>query len=311
MWKGRNVASTTDVRGSGLLRRKMGKDASGDYGLWVTDGRTGAGTFELTGISGAYTGSGGFFNTTFPYFTVFDGEVLFRGIDASRKLTLWTTDGTAAGTHELTGISSANTANGLIPQALKAVTLTIPPLENFNSNDTSDILFRNNSTGDIWFEATNGCAFASWSQIGGSDTNYSVVGIGDFFGVGTSDILFRNNSTGDTWLEAMSNGAPAGANPWRQVGGSDTNYSVVGVGDFYANGTSDILFRNNSTGDTWFEAISNGAFAGWHQVGGSDTNYSVVGLGDFDSDGTDDILLRNNATGDTWYAAMTNGAFAG
>ena len=61
-------------------------------------------------------------------------------------------------------------------------------------------------------------------------------------------------------------------------GGSDTAYAVVAVGDFFGNGTDDILFRNNSTGDTWFEAISNGAFNGWHQVGGSNTSYTVKTL---------------------------------
>jgi hypothetical protein len=62
-------------------------------------------------------------------------------------------------------------------------------------------------------------------------------------------------------------------------------------------GTDDILFRNNSTGDTWFEAISDGAFAGWNQIGGSDAHYSVVGVADFYGNGTDDILLRNSSTG--------------
>ena len=120
----------------------------------------------------------------------------------------------------------------------------------------------------------NGGAFADWSPMGGSDTNYSVACIGDFFGT-TSDILFRNNSSGDTWFEAMSNGVPAGPSPWHQVGGSDTNYNVVGVGDFYANGTSDILFGNNSAGNTWFEAISNGAFAGRSRIGSSNTSCTV------------------------------------
>jgi hypothetical protein len=36
-----------------------------------------------------------------------------------------------------------------------------------------------------------------------------------------------------------------------------------------------ILFHNNSTRDTWFEAISNGAFNGWNQIGGSTTGYTV------------------------------------
>jgi hypothetical protein len=49
---------------------------------------------------------------------------------------------------------------------------------------------------------------------------------------------------------------------------------LVGVGDYFGSNTSDILFRN-SAGDTWFEAISNGAFAGWNQIGGSNPAYSV------------------------------------
>jgi hypothetical protein len=62
---------------------------------------------------------------------------------------------------------------------------------------------------------------------------------------------------------------------WQPVGGSDTHYAVVGVGDYFGNGTWDILFRNNSTGDTWYEAISNGSFNGWSQIGGSNTSYTV------------------------------------
>jgi hypothetical protein len=96
--------------------------------------------------------------------------------------------------------------------------------------------------------------------------------VGDFFGNGTNDILFRNNSTGDTWFEAVSNGASTG---WYQIGGSNTNYSVVGIGDYFSTNTSDILLRNTSTGDAWFEAISNGAFAGWNHIGGSNTSYNV------------------------------------
>jgi hypothetical protein len=112
----------------------------------------------------------------------------------------------------------------------------------FYGTGTTDILFRNNSTGDTWIEAISHGALAGWSQIGGSDTHYSVVGGGDVYSNGTDDILFRNNSTGDTWFEAMSNGAFA---DWHQVGGSDTSYVSV---------------PQQRHGDTWIEALSNGSF---------------------------------------------------
>jgi aryl-phospho-beta-D-glucosidase BglC (GH1 family) len=180
------------------------------------------------------------------------------------------------------------------------------PRSDFNADGVSDILFRNDSSGDTWFETMSGGSFNGWNQIGGSNTTYAAVGVGYFYGAGTSDPLFRNNATGDTWVETISSGTFAG---WSQIGGSDTHYTVVGVGDFLGNATDDIFFRNNSTGDTWFEAVSNGAFNGWHQIGGSDTTYAAVGVGDFFGNGTDGILFRNNSTGDTWIEAISNGTF--
>jgi ELWxxDGT repeat protein len=277
-----------------------GVDAGGNDGLWVTNG-TAAGTSELADIGGA--GSGGIFNEVTPDFTAFNGEVLFNGYDTAGTVGLWATNGTVAGTREL--------VRPLSPVDLTSVTLIVPPPDDFNSNNTSDVLFRDTTSGDTWFEAiSNGAPRtpSPWQEIGGSDTHYAVLGVGDFYGTGASDILFRNSSTGDTWFEAISNGAFAG---WHQIGGSDTHYSVAGVGDFSGYGTSDILFRNNSTGDTWFEAISNGAFNGWDHIGGSDTHYSVVGIGDLFESGVDDILFRNNSTGDTWVEQITNGALAG
>jgi ELWxxDGT repeat protein len=88
-----------------------GTDTADNIGLWVTDG-TAAGTHELTGISGTYPGPGGFHPADF---TVFKNEVLFNGYDITGRDTgLWVTDGTATGTHELTGIKGANPA-GLDP----------------------------------------------------------------------------------------------------------------------------------------------------------------------------------------------------
>src|SRR4051812_46199763 len=80
-----------------------GVDTAGHNGLWVTDG-TAAGTHELTGIVGARTSG---FGLDPGGLTPFNGEVLFDGRDVAGNDGLWVTDGTAAGTHELTGIAGA------------------------------------------------------------------------------------------------------------------------------------------------------------------------------------------------------------
>ena len=88
-----------------------GINASGQYGLWTTDG-TAANTLELTGIAGA--SANGLSPTDM---TVFNGEVLFNGVDTSGQNGLWVTDGSAAGTDELSGITGA-TSNGIVPYNL-------------------------------------------------------------------------------------------------------------------------------------------------------------------------------------------------
>ena len=85
----------------------VGRYGQNNYGLWTTDG-TGAGTVQLANISGA-NAAGIFTQAISPDFTVYNGEVLFNGVNnaATALHSLWTTNGTVAGTHEVTGINRA------------------------------------------------------------------------------------------------------------------------------------------------------------------------------------------------------------
>ena len=108
---GRELTGVTGASASGIAPSDLtvfdgkvlfsGLDSTGHFQLWETDG-TVAGTQELT-------------TTTTPAFhqgvapsgmEVYDGRVLFSGLDANGVVTsLWTTDGTTAGTHEVTPIA--------------------------------------------------------------------------------------------------------------------------------------------------------------------------------------------------------------
>ena len=85
-----------------------GLDASGDLGLWVTNGSA-ASTQELTGITGADPSG-----LAPSDLTVYNGEVLFRGLDQLSRPQLWVADGTTAGARELTA-SGASAPSSLNP----------------------------------------------------------------------------------------------------------------------------------------------------------------------------------------------------
>src|SRR5271155_4296342 len=96
----------------------IGRDVNGFYNLWTTSG-TGTGTAAATELTvpvanepnptGLFTAkvSGGVYIPVSPDLTVFGSEVLFDGVDKAGNLGLWTTNGTAAGTAEVTGIVGA------------------------------------------------------------------------------------------------------------------------------------------------------------------------------------------------------------
>ncbi len=98
-----------------------GTDKSGLAGLWETDG-TAAGTHELTGIAGAATTGSGLYPSDL---TVYNGKVLFSGYGSGGGVGLWVTDGTAAGTHELTVAGALTTPQALLPAGLNPTNLTV------------------------------------------------------------------------------------------------------------------------------------------------------------------------------------------
>jgi hypothetical protein len=167
----------------------------------------------------------------------------------------------------------------------------------YNGDGFSDILFRNNSTGDTGYTDIHNNVFHS---LGGSPAAWSVAGSGDYNGDNFADILFRNNSTGDTGYTDIHN------NVFHSLGGSPAAWSVVGSGDYNGDTFSDVLFRNNSTGDTGYTDLHNNVF---HSLGGSPAAWSVVGSGDYNGDTFSDILFRNNSTGDTGYTDIHNNVF--
>jgi hypothetical protein len=79
-------------------------------------------------------------------------------------------------------------------------------------------------------------------------------------------------------------------------------WQSLGTGDFNGDGTSDILWRNTSTGevDTWL--MNNGHVTGGAALGSVSSAWQFAGIGDYTGNGTSDVLWRNTNTGavDTW-----------
>ena len=187
-----------------------GVDANGLSGLWVTDGTVG-GTHELVPGAGGVSDPAGLNPTNI---TVFNGEILFSGLDASGDMGLWVSNGTAAGTHELTGITGAD-SSGLAPSDLTV----------FNG----EVLFRGldqSGQAGLWItdgtiagtHELTGIAGASTTGIGLDPSGFAVYdGVALFSGIdsgGNQELWETNGSAaGTTEIDPVSGTASMGLSP--------------------------------------------------------------------------------------------------
>jgi hypothetical protein len=206
----------------------------------------------------------------------------------------------------------------------------------FNGDGKADILWRNGSTGEnaIWFMdantvtsdgryASNGQFFDSSLRFTG--TNWEMVGAGNFDADNKADIVWRNKVTGENaiWLMDGTTGAsvvdgPIGTPVASKAGGTkfittvaDSNWKIVGIGDFNGDNKSDLAWHNSSTGESAIWTIdttqtnsagnflSNGQFivdeAGTKALyQGND--WRIKAVGDTNNDGKSDLVWRNYAT---------------
>jgi hypothetical protein len=185
----------------------------------------------------------------------------------------------------------------------------------FNGDGIADILWRNSTSGDMsdWLGLANG-GFHDNAANGYTNVPlaWQVAGAGDFNGDGYADILWRNTTTGamTDWL-GLANGGfhDNAANAYTRV---PLAWQVAGVGDFNGDGSSDILWRNSSTGamSDW-TGMSNGGF---HDNAANaytnvPTSWHVAAIGDYNGDAIDDILWRNDNGNMTDWLGAANGGF--
>jgi FG-GAP-like repeat len=174
-----------------------------------------------------------------------------------------------------------------------------------NGDGASDLLFADSASGanQLWTlkdPATPG-GQAAWLQAKSDlpPTPGYIPYFGDFNGDTVKDILWNNPSNGDNvvWLLKHAS-APGGVTPsiltWYRI--SASNWQLY-LGDFDGNGTTDLFWRDPSSGANaiWLmQALAldqNGQLI-WAKNGYWITTYPGTQpyLGDFNNDGTTDIL---------------------
>lgn len=168
---------------------------------------------------------------------------------------------------------------------ISSVAIAAP--SDLSGDGKSDLIFRNNSTGQINTWLMNGGAATSSGMLVGPG-NWSVSHTADFNGDGKADVLYRNDD-GTVALWLMN-----GLNSISQTVllGANSGWSVTHVADFNGDGKADILWRHtDGTVAIW---LMNGAtMVGGAAILGANPDWRVTHVADFNGDGKADLLWQN------------------
>ena len=178
----------------------------------------------------------------------------------------------------------------------------------FDRDGNLDILWRNQSTGDVAIWKMNGTNFVSSVYLPRvANLAWQIQGIADFDGDGYSDILWRNSQTGEDLVWKMNGTAFQQGMSLTTV--ADTSWQIKGIADFNRDGKPDLLWLNVATGAVAIWTLSNFSILQANIVGSAPSGtWQIQGVRDFDGGGQPDILWGNSASGETlvWYMNGTS-----
>jgi hypothetical protein len=122
----------------------------------------------------------------------------------------------------------------------------------------------------------------------------------DFNGDGYADMLWRNDALGNTKLWLLDDYYPNAQGAQLDSGllWGRPDWTPVHWGDFDGDGTTDLVWRNDATGETALWLMSEGLYMRGAVVV-ADPAWRVTHVGDFDTDGTTDLLWHNAVSGRT------------
>jgi len=181
-----------------------------------------------------------------------------------------------------------------------------------NGDGKADIVWWNSSTGQVYAMVMSGTAVTQQGLVYTEpNTAWRIAAAGDFAGTGAANqLLWRNSSTGMLYLMTINaaNLTQTGAVIYTEA---NTAWKVIAAADFNGDGKSDILYRNDATGQVYIMLMNNGSIIG-AGLAYTEPNlaWKIVSVGDYNGDGKADLLWRNDSTGLVFMMLMNGTAIS-
>jgi len=161
--------------------------------------------------------------------------------------------------HQTQGWLSNWTMNGeqlvggayLSPSQVTDASWMVVGTGDFNQDGHPDILWQHATEGWISVWLMHGTTLMDGRLLSPSrvaDTNWKIVGSGDFNGDGRADIVWQHQTTGETSVWIMNGTTLVSGTLLAPAGVGDTNWKIKAVTDLNGDGQPDLVWQNTATG---------------------------------------------------------------
>ena len=181
--------------------------------------------------------------------------------------------------------------------------------QDIDSNGLADIIMAitksthpNRGSAGAWLIQEN--QTAKWGNLSTLNATSKIMGFGKTSSSkAVDDIYVYDTATNNlgAWV-TDENGKVTG---WKNVNKFNDNMNVLGLGDFNADGQTDVLLMSDY-GDlgVWF---TSGAKTGWKRFQSLGKEWHIAAIGDFNGDGRDDVALTHDAGFAGCYITQADG----
>jgi hypothetical protein len=172
-----------------------------------------------------------------------------------------------------------------------------PGYGDFTGNGWTDLLFRDKSTGTLYFNPGNGTNLEARVSLGTGWKNLNAITrFGDFTRGGHEDVIARDSATGYLWLYP---GTGSGLGSRIRLGtGWNSMREITAVGDLNGDAYPDLVAVRSSTGYLYFYPGRGTSLGPRTSLGpGWNAMSELTGIGDLTGDGRPDLLARRTSTG--------------
>ncbi|MBQ7207118.1 MAG: AIDA repeat-containing protein [Lentisphaeria bacterium] len=132
---------------------------------------------------------------------------------------------------------------------------------------------------------------AAWGDLSQRNPGWEIFGTGiTDAGKATNDVYVKSSDNIIGAWVTNDSGHVAG---WTTIGQFDDATRILGLGDFNADGQTDLLLRNVNGAVGCF--FTSGPITGWNYFQSLGDEWKITAVGDLNGDGRDDVVLKHDA----------------